>query len=108
MAVLNVICAVLGGLEVNDGKQWLGRLNNVKATTQDLDFSTTPLQIAFYIEIAMTAVLATFALLFAYASYTLVKELGWVIYKKIGPDVAIESKCSSTNQSAIIIKELCI
>ncbi|ORY89964.1 hypothetical protein BCR43DRAFT_499769 [Syncephalastrum racemosum] len=89
LAMLNVICAVLGGLEVMDGRRWLKYLRQVNAD-YDLSLTTTPLQIAYYLEIALTTLLAVFAVVFAYVSYMVVREFGWVIYKKIGPDVSIQ------------------
>lgn len=74
-----------------DGQRWLDRLDRLN-TDYDLTIDTTPLQTAFYIEIVLTVVIILYALVFAYVSYLVVKEFGWVIYKKIGPDVVVQSK----------------
>ncbi|KAI8136799.1 hypothetical protein BJV82DRAFT_385199 [Fennellomyces sp. T-0311] len=89
LAVLNVICAILGGLEVMDGKRWLGRIGNIN-DTYDLTISVAPLRIAYYLEIVLTVLFVVFALTFVYVSYMVVREFGWVIYKKIGPDVGVQ------------------
>ncbi|KAI7852105.1 hypothetical protein BDC45DRAFT_196534 [Circinella umbellata] len=89
LAVLNVICAILGGLEVLDGKKWLF---NIKSLNQkyNLDISTHFLQTAVYLQIVLTVLLVLFAIAFLYVSYMVVREFGWKIYKKIGPDVEIQ------------------
>lgn len=74
-----------------DGQRWLDRLDLLN-TNYDLTIDVTPLQTAFYIEIVLTVVIILYALVFAYVSYLVVKEFGWVIYKKIGPDVVVQSK----------------
>ncbi|KAI7883642.1 hypothetical protein K492DRAFT_175272 [Lichtheimia hyalospora FSU 10163] len=89
LAILNGICAILGGLQVMDGQRWLDRLDRLN-TDYDLTIDLTPLQTAFYIEIVLTVVIILYALVFAYVSYLVVKEFGWVIYKKIGPDVVVQ------------------
>ena len=88
LAVLNTICILIGGLEVMDARRWLSRLD------QNFNFPIrlVPLRIALYLEIAMTVVQVVFALIFMYLSYAVVKEFGWVIYKKIGPDVIMQRK----------------
>ncbi|KAI9012529.1 hypothetical protein CLU79DRAFT_406742 [Phycomyces nitens] len=72
LAAMNVVCALLGALEVIDV------------------FSTKPLEIAFYLEITLTILLTLFAIGFAYLSYEVVREFGWVIYKKIGANIEIQ------------------
>ncbi|KAI9247181.1 hypothetical protein BDA99DRAFT_543027 [Phascolomyces articulosus] len=90
LAVLNVICAVLGGLEVLDGQKWLGRLSDYNIKYSYLNIDTHYLQVAYYLQITLTVLLVLFALSFVYVSYMVVREFGWVIYKKIGPDVGIQ------------------
>lgn len=92
LALLNIVCAILGGLEVMDGKRWLAVLKSVIQQDPSIDVTTTYLQTAYYLEIVLTVLLILFALVFAYVSYEVVREFGWVIYKKIGPDVAVQSK----------------
>ncbi|KAI8393874.1 uncharacterized protein BYT42DRAFT_609639 [Radiomyces spectabilis] len=89
LAVLNFVCAVLGALEVVDGRRWLRTLRNLK-NVYDLNISTDPLRLAYYLEIVLAACLALFACAFAFLSYQVVRQLGWVIYKKIGGDIAIQ------------------
>lgn len=88
LAVLNTICILIGGLEVMDARRWLSRLDQ----NYRFPIRLVPLRIALYLEIAMTVVQVVFALIFIYLSYAVVKEFGWVIYKKIGPDVVMQSK----------------
>jgi hypothetical protein len=92
LAVMNLACAILGALEVVDGRRWLTTLNNIKLK-HEIPIITTPIQIAFYVEIALSICVGLFGILFAYLSMQLVKELGWVIYKKIGADLDIQRKC---------------
>lgn len=75
-----------------DGKRWLAVLKSVVNQDPSLGVTTTYLQTAFYLEIVLTVLLILFALVFAYVSYEVVREFGWVIYKKIGPDVAVQSE----------------
>ncbi|KAI9495108.1 hypothetical protein BDB00DRAFT_882586 [Zychaea mexicana] len=89
LAVLNVICSILGGLEVMDGKRWLSRIEQINSD-YNLDISVSFIRIATYLEIALTVLLVLFALSFLYVSYMVVREFGWVIYKKIGPDVGVQ------------------
>ncbi|CDH50353.1 hypothetical protein RO3G_11563 [Lichtheimia corymbifera JMRC:FSU:9682] len=86
LAVLNTICILIGGLEVMDARRWLSRLDQ----NYNFPIRLVPLRIALYLEIAMTVVQVVFALIFIYLSYAVVKEFGWVIYKKIGPDVVMQ------------------
>lgn len=87
LSILNVICAVLGALEVVDGNKWLQRLNLTK-------YSTNPLALAEKLEIALAVVIMAFACALAYLSYEMSRQFGWNIYKKIGADVQIQSKCA--------------
>ncbi|KAI9321770.1 hypothetical protein BX666DRAFT_2023862 [Dichotomocladium elegans] len=89
LAILNGICAILGGLEVMDGKRWLNRIQNL-SDENHLNINVHPLQVAVYLEIALTVLQVLYAIIFAYLSFRVVKEFGWVIYKKIGPDVLIQ------------------
>lgn len=88
-----------------DGRRWLKFLRQVNAE-YDLSLTTTPLQIAYYLEIALTTLLAVFAVVFAYVSYAVVREFGWVIYKKIGPDVSIQSKQYQNDEVILCTVEL--
>ncbi|KAI7869986.1 hypothetical protein BDF14DRAFT_221055 [Spinellus fusiger] len=88
---MNIICALLGALEVIDGRKWLLKLRYMNSV-KSISFSTQPLQMAVYFEIALSVLLALFAIGFAYLSFEVVKEFGWAIYKKIGADVDIQSK----------------
>ncbi|KAL0095027.1 hypothetical protein F4703DRAFT_1902629 [Phycomyces blakesleeanus] len=89
LATMNVMCALLGALEVIDGRRWLSTLRHMNEV-QGIAFATKPLEIAFYLEITLTVLLTLFAIAFAYLSYEVVREFGWVIYKKIGADVEIQ------------------
>lgn len=95
---MNLACAILGALEVVDGKRWLTTLNDIKFK-REIPIITTPIQIAFHVEIALSIFVGLFAILFAYLSYAVVREFGWVIYKKIGADLAIQR--NQTNTSSI-------
>ncbi|KAG0174316.1 hypothetical protein DFQ28_006769 [Apophysomyces sp. BC1034] len=83
LAILNIICAILGALEVFDGIRWLDRL---KAHSQPTD----PLTVAEKIEIALSVTILSFACVMAYLSYQMSKQFGWNIYKKIGADIQIQ------------------
>ncbi|KAI8384753.1 uncharacterized protein BYT42DRAFT_492758 [Radiomyces spectabilis] len=83
LAILNVICAILGALEVVDGNKWLNLLKNT-------GYSTMPLSVAEKIEIALSVMIMLFAVILAYLSYEMSRQFGWNIYKKIGADVQIQ------------------
>lgn len=70
-----------------DGVKWLGRL--VETT-----YSTDALAMAEKIEISLSVVLLTFAIVMSFLSYQMSKQFGWNIYKKIGADVQIQSNSS--------------
>lgn len=89
LAVMNLACAIFGALEVIDGKRWLGILRDI-SLKHDIPLNTRPIQTAFYVEIALSIAVGLFGILFAYLSYEVVKEFGWVIYKKIGADIRIQ------------------
>lgn len=89
LGILNVVCAVLGALQVVDGVKWLDRLIGTS-------YSTTPLAMAEKIEISLSVALLTFAIIMSYLSYQMSKQFGWNIYKKIGADVQIQSKLTNT------------
>lgn len=89
LAFMNLACSVFGALEVIDGKRWLLTLRRI-SEERGLPLNTRPIQTAFYVEIAMSILVGLFAIAFAYLSYAVVKEFGWVIYKKIGADIAIQ------------------
>ncbi|KAG0164918.1 hypothetical protein DFQ28_003251 [Apophysomyces sp. BC1034] len=84
LAIMNILCAVLGALEVVDGVKWLGRLK----VYPQLD--SQPLMIAEKIEIALSVVILLFACAMTYLSYEMSRQFGWNIYKKIGADVQIQ------------------
>ncbi|SAM04842.1 hypothetical protein [Absidia glauca] len=83
LSLMNVICAVLGALEVVDGNKWLGRLKTTK-------YPTDPLALAEKLEIALSVVILAFACALAYLSYEMSRQFGWNIYKKIGADVQVQ------------------
>ncbi|KAI8341103.1 hypothetical protein BC941DRAFT_493096 [Chlamydoabsidia padenii] len=83
LSFLNVICAILGALEVVDGNKWLQRL---KAT----NYETEPLALAEKLEISLSVVILGFACALAYLSYEMSRQFGWNIYKKIGADVQVQ------------------
>lgn len=92
---MNLACAILGALEVIDGKRWLKTLTDIKVK-HSIPIITTPIQTAYYLEIALSVCVGLYAILFAYLSYAVVREFGWVIYKKIGADLAIQRKLQTT------------
>jgi hypothetical protein len=92
LAFLNLACAVLGALEVVDGKRWLNTLSSVDPD-HNIFTSVEPLRIAYYLEIALSICVGHYAIVFAYLSYAVVREFGWVIYKKIGADISIQRRC---------------
>lgn len=85
LGVFYVLCAILGGLQILDSKRWMGNLLSD-------NISIFPLRIALTVEIVLTVLLALFAITFSFVSYKIMSEFGWAIYKKIGADVAIQSK----------------
>lgn len=86
---MNLACALFGALEVIDGKKWLKILNMLN-TNHGVNVNVVPIQTAFYVEIALSICVGLYAIVFAYLSYAVVREFGWVIYKKIGADLAIQ------------------
>lgn len=88
---MNLACAVFGALEVIDGKKWLKILNEIR-DKYNVPINTAPIRTAFYVEIVLSVMVGLYALLFLYLSYKVVKEFGWVIYKKIGADISIQRK----------------
>jgi hypothetical protein len=99
---MNLACSILGALEVIDGKRWLTTLNIIKFKHQ-IPIITTPIQTAFYVEIALSICVGLFAILFAYLSYAVVREIGWVTYKKIGPDMSIQRKQNESMKQSHIL-----
>lgn len=91
LAVMNLACSIFAALEVIDGKRWLLTLRRI-SEERGLPLNTKPIQTAFYVEIVMSIMVGLFAIAFAYLSYAVVREFGWVIYKKIGADIAIQRK----------------
>ncbi|KAI8968409.1 hypothetical protein BDF20DRAFT_916938 [Mycotypha africana] len=83
LAILNVVCAVLGALQVVDGVKWLTSLSTTS-------YSVAPLSIAEKIEIALSVTIMAFAIIMSFLSYQMSKQFGWNIYKKIGADVQIQ------------------
>ncbi|CAO3692633.1 unnamed protein product [Rhizopus stolonifer] len=83
LAILNAACAVLGALQVFDGIKWLNKLTNIESPV-------TPLYTAEKLEIALSSVLLTFAIVMSFLSIQMSKQFGWNIYKKIGADVQIQ------------------
>ncbi|KAI8982967.1 hypothetical protein BDB01DRAFT_850807 [Pilobolus umbonatus] len=89
LAIMNLACSVLGALEVIDGKRWLNILTEINRRN-GLSIPTSYIQTAFYLEIVLSICVGFFSIIFAYLSYAVVRELGWVIYKKIGADLSIQ------------------
>ncbi|KAI9314321.1 hypothetical protein BX666DRAFT_1862999 [Dichotomocladium elegans] len=87
LAIANILCPIIGGLQVMDARKWLRRLGESSNATYDM----SNLRIALYLEIALTVCSTIFPVLFLYVSYYVVKDIGWVIYKKIGPDLRVQS-----------------
>ncbi|CAO3628546.1 unnamed protein product [Cunninghamella echinulata] len=83
LANINVICAILGALEVVDGNKWLRRLSETKHSVEALDFAQK-------LEIVLAIVILVFACVIGYLSYQMSRQFGWNIYKKIGADVRIQ------------------
>ncbi|SAL95511.1 hypothetical protein [Absidia glauca] len=84
LAILYVLCAILGGLQIMDSQRWMAVLKY--ATT----ISLTPLRTALTVEIVLTVLLGLFSLSFGFMSYKMTGEFGWMIYKKIGADQAVK------------------
>ncbi|KAI9478408.1 MAG: hypothetical protein EXX96DRAFT_570764 [Benjaminiella poitrasii] len=89
LAIMNFACAIFGALEVIDGKRWLTILTDIK-TKYKIPIIIAPIQIAYHVEIALSICVGLYAVLFAYVSFAVVREFGWVIYKKIGADISIQ------------------
>ena len=102
---MNFACAIFGALEVIDGKRWLKTLTDIKMK-HAIPIITTPIQTAYYVEIALSICVGLYAILFAYLSYAVVREFGWVIYKKIGADLSIQrmSMIYKQNEDALLIR----
>ncbi|KAI7898991.1 uncharacterized protein BX663DRAFT_533045 [Cokeromyces recurvatus] len=83
LAVLNVVCAILGALQVVDGVKWLNRLILTS-------YPVYPLSMAEKIEITLSVITMSFAIIMSFLSYQMSKQFGWNIYKKIGADVQIQ------------------
>ncbi|OZJ03008.1 hypothetical protein BZG36_03973 [Bifiguratus adelaidae] len=83
MAVLNLICAIFGSLEIMDGRKWLGIL-------QASSINVAPLSIAEKVEIVLTIFLILFAIGHGVVSHKVSLTFGWNIYKKIGADMQIQ------------------
>ncbi|KAI7906116.1 uncharacterized protein BX663DRAFT_498831 [Cokeromyces recurvatus] len=89
LAIMNFACAILGALEVIDGKRWLSILTDIKLKYK-IPIIVVPIQTAYYVEIALSICVGVYAIIFAYVSYAVVREFGWIIYKKIGADISIQ------------------
>ncbi|OBZ90120.1 hypothetical protein A0J61_01843 [Choanephora cucurbitarum] len=83
LAIINVVCAVLGALQVVDGVKWLKQLLLTPYPVNALDMAEK-------IEIALSVTILTFAIVMSFLSYQMSKQFGWNIYKKIGADVQIQ------------------
>lgn len=79
-----MICGVLGALQVVDGVKWLNALSQTS-------YSIDALSKAEKIEISLSVVLLSFAIIMSFLSYQMSKQFGWNIYKKLGADVKIQS-----------------
>lgn len=79
-----MICGVLGALQVVDGVKWLNALSHTS-------YSIDALSKAEKIEISLSVVLLSFAIIMSFLSYQMSKQFGWNIYKKLGADVKIQS-----------------
>ncbi|CAO3694853.1 unnamed protein product [Umbelopsis ramanniana] len=93
---MNLICAILGALEIVDNDRWINRLSPF------IDVSI--LKTAGKIEIVLAVILPVFALAFALPSYKLTKQLGWTRYKKIGADLAIDKMYRVYQQFLLVLK----
>ncbi|KAI8331849.1 hypothetical protein BC941DRAFT_359814, partial [Chlamydoabsidia padenii] len=85
LAILYVLCAILGGLQIMDSQRWMGILKYAPSSV-----SLNPLRTALTVEIVLTVLLGLFSLSFGYISYRMTGEFGWMIYKKIGADQAVK------------------
>ncbi|ORX59441.1 hypothetical protein DM01DRAFT_1317515 [Hesseltinella vesiculosa] len=83
LANINIICAILGALEVVDGNIWISKLANTKF---DLSYLLTASQL----EVCLAVVILFYACILAYLSYQMSRQFGWNIYKKIGADIQIQ------------------
>ncbi|KAI9285140.1 hypothetical protein BC943DRAFT_324574 [Umbelopsis sp. AD052] len=93
---MNLICAILGALEIVDNDRWINTLSPF------IDVSI--LKTAGKIEIVLAVVLPLFAVAFALPSYKLTKQLGWTRYKKIGADLAIDKMYRVYQQFLLVLK----
>ncbi|KAG2183454.1 hypothetical protein INT43_006460 [Umbelopsis isabellina] len=92
----NLICAVLGALEILDNNLWIKRLQ----TSVDVSVLKT----AEKIEIVLAVILPLLALIFALPTYKLVKQLGWTRYKKIGADLSIDRMFRLFQRFVLLLK----
>ncbi|KAG2226518.1 hypothetical protein INT45_014262 [Circinella minor] len=95
LAVINMICAILGGVQIIQSK---------KTEDMILDASVYHLRMVFYLAIAVTTLLGIFSCIFFYISYMVVREVGWVTYKKIGPDMRIQRLYTVFQMFVLILK----
>ncbi|KAI8350936.1 hypothetical protein EDC96DRAFT_577714 [Choanephora cucurbitarum] len=100
---LNVALSVFSALEVIDGRRWLTTLNDIK-DRHGIPLDTTPIQTAFYVEIALCAFVGAFGILFSHFSIAVTREIGWVIYKKIGADLSVQRMYRTTQFYVLVLK----
>ncbi|KAM3578879.1 hypothetical protein VKS41_008672 [Umbelopsis sp. WA50703] len=92
----NLICGVLGALEILDNHLWITRLQ------KSMDVSV--LKVAEKIEIALAVILPLLAVVFALPTYKIVKQLGWTRYKKIGADLSIDKMFRLFQRFVLLLK----
>ncbi|KAI9276863.1 hypothetical protein BDA99DRAFT_430266, partial [Phascolomyces articulosus] len=93
LAVIDLICAILGCVQIVQSKKTAGMIEAVEPemTTGTIDDpSVFHLKIVFYLAIVVTVLLGLFSFTFIYLSYMVLREVGWKIYKKIGADMRIQ------------------
>ncbi|ORZ14549.1 hypothetical protein BCR42DRAFT_329606 [Absidia repens] len=98
LAILYVLCAILGGLQIMDSQRWMDKLKDTS------EISLAPLQTALTVEIVLTVLLGLFSLSFGFMSYKMTGEFGWMIYKKIGADQAVKQMYTIFQYFVLCIK----
>ncbi|CAO3590672.1 unnamed protein product [Absidia cylindrospora] len=98
LAILYVLCAILGGLQIMDSQRWMDILK------YSSEISLAPLQTALTVEIVLTVLLGLFSLSFGFMSYKMTGEFGWMIYKKIGADQAVKQMYTIFQYFVLCIK----
>ncbi|RUS32092.1 hypothetical protein BC938DRAFT_476316 [Jimgerdemannia flammicorona] len=87
-SLINLLCAVFGVVQILESQKWLGRVQEIIDSFQLRDVD--PFMQAKWIEIVLTFVMIVFALFLMFLAYKLYRQYGWLIYKRIGANIAMQ------------------